>query len=302
MQRRYAILDVFTDTPLSGNPLAVVLDAAGLDEPRMQAIAREFNLSETVFVLPPSNTVHGAALRIFTPTLELPFAGHPTVGTAVLMGIETAGPDAANREMVLVLEEGVGPVRCGVSLKGTDRGFAFFNLPRLAAEQPLLASRDAIAAAVGLTPGELGFENHQPSFFSAGLPYIFVPVRDLGVIAAAKVRPAPFAAAVGDSGAGLFLYCRNLAGGSHAFRARMFNPIAGMVEDPATGSAVAALTGVIRRFDGPLAGTHDYVVEQGVEMGRPSTIQLEIDVDGGQIEAARIGGNAVVVGRGTLAV
>src|SRR5690349_2981659 len=116
MSRRYAVLDVFTDRPLAGNPLAVVLDTAGLDGADMQAIAREFNLSETVFVLPAVNHVHSAAIRIFTPAYEMPFAGHPTVGTAVLLGIESAGHDARGREMVMVLEEGVGAIRCGVSI------------------------------------------------------------------------------------------------------------------------------------------------------------------------------------------
>ena len=122
MPRRYAILDVFADRPLAGNPLAVVLDSEGLDDARMQAIAREFNLSETVFVSPAVNPVHSASVRIFTPSRELPFAGHPTVGTASLLAMRRVAGVSGRHEMVLVLEEKVGPVRCGVTVTSGQRG------------------------------------------------------------------------------------------------------------------------------------------------------------------------------------
>src|SRR5918998_25721 len=131
MQRRYVVLDVFTERALAGNALAVVLDAEGLDGAAMQAIAREFNLSETVFVLPPERPAHSARVRIFTPATELPFAGHPTVGTAICLAIERFGKNGG-QDAVLVLEEGVGPVRCGVKLSGDSR-FAQFDCPKLPA-------------------------------------------------------------------------------------------------------------------------------------------------------------------------
>ena len=301
MPRRYVVLDVFTDRPLAGNPLAVVLDSDGLDEGRMQAIAAEFNLSETVFVRPAANPIHSAALRIFTPSRELPFAGHPTVGTAVLLGLERAAGGMDNGDLVMVLEETLAPIRCGVSISADALGHAVFDLPKLPVEAAEPApGKDAIAAALVLLPGEVGFENHQPSRFDAGVPYVFVPVRAREAIARAAVNPAAWQAAFGDVGA--FVYCRETVEPGHHFHGRMFAPALGIAEDPATGSAIAALAGVIARFDQPPGGRHRYAIEQGYEMGRPSLISLEIDMDGGTVIEGRIGGMAVVVARGTLAV
>jgi trans-2,3-dihydro-3-hydroxyanthranilate isomerase len=297
MSRRYAVLDVFADRPLAGNPLVVVLDADGLDDRRMQAIAAEFNLSETVFVAPPNNPMHGASVRIFTPARELPFAGHPTVGTAVLLGLDRT-PSGGNTEMMLVLEEKVGPVRCGISLRGPGAGHAVFDLPKLPERAGAAPAREALAAALGLTPSEIGFENHQPSTFTAGVAYAFVPVRDLAVIARAKPSYAAWQAAFGANAA--YLYCREVAQSGHHFHARMFAAEIGIREDPATGGAVAALPGAIAEFDQPPGGSHRYVVEQGFEMGRPSLIGLEVDMNDGRVVAARIAGDAVVVARGAL--
>jgi trans-2,3-dihydro-3-hydroxyanthranilate isomerase len=301
MQRRYTILDVFTDTPLTGNPLAVVLDADGLDDDRMRSIATEFNLSETVFVRPAANPVHSASIRIFTPVGEIPFAGHPTIGAAVLLGHQMAGDDGDHHESMMVLEEKVGPVRCGVVIKG-DSGHAVFDVPRGAEPAGEIGDREAVAAALGLVPTEIGFENHQPSVYSAGLPFNFVPVRDLEAIARARPDTSHWRTAFPDADDGVFLYCRETVGHEHHFHARMFAPLSGIAEDPATGSAAAAFSALIMRFDQPTAGDHRYVIEQGYEMKRPSLIRLELDVDAGAIQAARIGGDAVIVAEGTLAV
>lgn len=299
MARRYAVLDVFTDQPLAGNPLAVVLDCDGLDDARMQAIAAEFNLSETVFVLPAEKPVHSAAIRIFTPARELPFAGHPTVGTAVLLGLERVAAGLGDSQMVLVLEERVGPVRCGVSLRGERLGHAVFDLPMLPVEGTVPPGKDMLAAALNLIQAEIGFENHYATIFDAGVPYSFVPIRNLEAIAKARANPAAWQAAFGKGGAA-FLYCREVVEAGRHFHARMFAPELGIAEDPATGSAVAALAGVIAKFDQPPGGSHRYVIEQGFEMGRPSLMNLELDMDGGAVTEGRIGGEAVVVARGTL--
>lgn len=300
MPRRYVLLDVFTDRPLTGNPLAVVLDAEGLDDRRMQAIAAEFNLSETVFIEKTGNPVHAGRARIFTPQQELPFAGHPTVGTAVLLGIERAG-GAAGSEVMLVLEEKAGPVRCGVTVRSGSVGHAVFDAPIL--PKPLQAAlpADRVAEALGLTASELGFENHAACAYGAGVSFAFVPVRDLAATGKARPVAAAWQAAFGDL-LGAFVYCRDATNASRHFHARMFAPGAGIVEDPATGSAAAALAGVIARFDQPPGGSHRYVIEQGFEMGRPSIIGLEIDMDGGEPAAVRISGDAIIVGRGTLDV
>jgi trans-2,3-dihydro-3-hydroxyanthranilate isomerase len=300
LPRRYAILDVFTDRPLAGNPLAVVLDAAGLDDRRMQAIAREFNLSETIFVLPAINPMHRAGVRIFTPACELPFAGHPIVGTAVILALEAAAQNASRREMVMVLEAKVGPIRCGVTITAGKAGHGVFDAPRGASEAGTPGDHEAIATALGLEPAEIGFENHHPSVFAAGNAFTFVPVRDLAVIARAKPIVGAWAAAFGEKILGAFLYCRETATSGHQFHARVFAPDAGVIEDPATGSAAAAFVGVIRRFDALPAGSHRFVIEQGFEMGRPSLMSLEIDIDAGEVSAARIGGDAVVVAEGSL--
>lgn len=303
MTRRYAVLDVFADQPLAGNPLAVVLDAQDLDDRRMQAIAAEFNLSETVFVQSPDNPAHTAALRIFTPGKELPFAGHPTIGTAVLLGLEADGASHNRRDQMLVLEQKIGSVRCGVVLRGEQSGHAVFDLPQLPVAIASAANRDEIALALGLLPVEIGFENHEPSSFDAGVPYSFVPVRDLETIGRARPHQQHFDRPFGDGMVqSVFVYTRETVGSAHHFHARMFAPAFGIAEDPATGSAVAAFAGAVARFDQPAGGSHHYTVEQGFEMGRPSLIGLEIDMDDGTIQSARISGDAVVVARGTLSI
>lgn len=299
MARRYRIYDVFTERPLAGNPVAVLLDCDGLTGERMQAIAREFNLSETVFVLAADNPAHSARLRIFTPAAELPFAGHPTVGAAVCLAAERFGEGAGRQDAVIVLEEGVGPVRCGVRLNGTA-GFAEFDCPRLPHRMGPAADRDIVAAALGLTPGEIGFENHVPSVWSAGVPYHFVPVRDRAVLAAAMPVRSAWPGAFGNDGA--YLYTRETEGHDHAFRARMFAPMLGIEEDAATGSAAAAFAGPVHHFDGLTEGVHPAIIEQGYEMGRPSLVRLETTVAGGGVANVRIGGKAVRVAVGTLTI
>jgi trans-2,3-dihydro-3-hydroxyanthranilate isomerase len=177
------VYDVFTDEVLAGNPLAVVLDSDGLDAAAMQKIAGEFNLSETVFVGTPENPAHSAGVRIFTPRVELPFAGHPTVGTAIALAEARSSAAGAGGSEILVLEDRVGPVRCAVS-RGRGPSFAEFDLPRLPERIAFDGVPEALAAALGLGPHEIGFENHRLDAWSAGVPYVTVPVR--GLAAAAK--------------------------------------------------------------------------------------------------------------------
>ncbi|MDY6963433.1 MULTISPECIES: PhzF family phenazine biosynthesis protein [Pseudorhizobium] len=302
MTRRYGIYDVFTDTVLAGNPLAVIFDGDGLDDDVMQAVAREMNLSETVFVLPATNPAHTAKLRIFTPSRELPFAGHPTVGTAVALAELQTGSDG-DLDMVCVLEENVGPVRCAVRLRAASVGFAEFDLPRTPVAIDLPLDRQGLADALSLNAASIGFENHRASVWSAGVPFVLIPVHNLASVQSLEFnaslweKVAPFA----DGGlASPYVYCR---GGVHhqaRFHARMFSPDMGIAEDPATGSAVAALAGAIHHFDDLPDGHHPLLVEQGVEIGRPSYIHLHIDVKEGAIAKARIGGQAVRLARGTL--
>ncbi|MBY3185737.1 PhzF family phenazine biosynthesis protein [Rhizobium laguerreae] len=301
MARSYSVYDVFTDRKLAGNPLAVIFDGDDLSDEAMQAITREINLSETVFVQPSTNPAYAAKLRIFTPGRELPFAGHPTVGTAVALAERAHG--AATRDLVSVLEENVGPVRCAVRLREGEASFAEFDLPRKS--QPTIMPLDklGIADALSLKVTEIGFENHVPSVWSAGVPFLLIPVHDVGATQRVEFDPqlwekiVPF---VDGALASAYVYCRGGVNHVAKFHARMFASGMGIAEDPATGSAAAALSGAIHHFDRLTDGHHPIMIEQGVEMGRPSFIHLHIDVDGGTISNARIGGQAVRLASGTL--
>jgi trans-2,3-dihydro-3-hydroxyanthranilate isomerase len=297
MARDYAIYDVFTGTQLAGNPLAVVFDGEGLSDSRMQAIAGEFNLSETVFVRPPDNPAHTANLRIFTPGRELPFAGHPTVGAAVALAERQHGE--GQLDLVSVLEEKVGPVRCAVRLGKGAANFAEFDLPRMSERMEVTLDAQAVADALCISAADIGFENHAVSTWNAGVPYVLVPVRDLAVAASIRFDPPRwFASAAGKMSA--YIYCRGGVDHLASFHARMFAPDLGISEDPATGSAVAALSGAIRHFDALAPGHHALVIEQGVEMGRPSQIHLHIESGAKGIDHARIGGQAVKIAEGRI--
>jgi trans-2,3-dihydro-3-hydroxyanthranilate isomerase len=301
MRLPYHILDVFTNQRFGGNPLAVVLGADGLDATRMQTIAREFNLSETVFVLKPQNAAHTARVRIFTPAVEMPFAGHPTVGTGALLAQLKSPAPSGDGDALVVLEEAIGLVRVGVRLRPGAAPFAEFDAPKLPQESGALPSADRLAAALGLIPAEIGFENHRPTKFAAGNMFAFVPVASLQAIAKARVSSPHWGTAIQD-GIGAFLYCRQTVHNTSAFHARMFAPDHGIPEDPATGSAAVGFAGIVHRFDALPDGLHKRTIEQGFEMGRPSLIEVSLQVEGGKLETVRIGGHAVRVAEGMIEV
>jgi trans-2,3-dihydro-3-hydroxyanthranilate isomerase len=298
MKRRFATLDVFTESRFAGNPLAVVLEPQGLETTAMQTIAREFNLSETVFVFPPdeSSPSSRARLRIFTPANELPFAGHPTVGTAVLLGLLDGGGERS-----FVLDEKIGPVPCRVTSSGAGRGRASFDIPRLPAKEAELPEIAAMAKALGLSSGDLGLGELTAARWSAGNPFSFVPVRSLDAMRRCMVDLATFDGAFGGGGrAAAFLFCRETQDAGNDFHARMFAPAFGILEDPATGSAVAAFAGYLAATGAYKDGTHVVRIEQGYEMGRASLLELTIDISAGQLTGASIAGDAVVVMEGTI--
>jgi trans-2,3-dihydro-3-hydroxyanthranilate isomerase len=297
MRRRFVTLDVFTRRRYAGNPLAVVLESDGLDGAAMQAVAREFNLSETVFVLPPADPAHRARLRIFTPTAELPFAGHPTVGSAVLLNRIDGG--LGRRD--IVVEEGIGPVRCTVEAIDADTGHARFALAKLPEHAGPVGDRAAIAAALGLAADDIGCDAFVPGRWSAGVLFSFVPLAGLDAMRRARANTAHWNAAFGEGhGTGAYMFCRETVEPGHAFHTRMFAPLAGIPEDPATGSGAAALAGVIARYGRVADGEHALAIEQGYEMGRPSLIRLSMTVKVGQLTAGAIAGEAVVVSEGTI--
>ena len=298
MARAFQTLDVFTETALAGNPLAVVLDAEGLDEKRMQAIAAEFNLSETVFVFEPRNAVNTARVRIFTPKREMPFAGHPTVGTAALIAHQRAGDLLLRQDLRIVLEEPIGDVVCVARRRKGQALAAYFELPklpeRLEVKPPSAAE---IASGLGLEPGDIGFDRHEASLYSAGAPYLFVPVRSLDAIRRAAPGIMPWATKEGPAS---FLYTSETEREGSAYHARMFAGAWGVTEDPATGSAAAAFAGVVRDFDHPRDGEQMLIIEQGFEMGRPSLIALGLTIENGALASATIGGSVVIVANGSL--
>lgn len=300
--RSYLLYDVFTTERFTGNPLAIVLDCDGLDTKAMQRIAREFNLSESVFVLPADNAAHRARIRIFTPDYEMPFAGHPTVGSAVALSESSNSGDVAG---IFVLEENIGAVRCAVK-KGEAATFAEFDLAKLPEPLELSADASAIGAALGLGPHEIGFENHRPSFWSAGVPYVTIPVSGLNAAAKARLDNQAWAELAPRKSewafASPYVYCRETVNHDSAFHVRMFVPGNPSYEDPATGSAAAAFAGAVLHFDQPGDGLSSLWIEQGLEMGRPSRIRLELEVEHRKLIAARIGGHAVKVGEGRIFV
>ncbi len=294
-------LDVFTDRAFGGNPLAVVLGADALDTRTMQQIAREFNLSETVFVLAPDNEAHSARVRIFTPVSELPFAGHPTVGTAVLLAQLQAAKSTGDSNALVILEEQIGNVRAGVSLFEKKPAFAEFDVPVLPIEYADPPGHNDMAIALGLDTSEVGFANHRVTCFGAGIHFVFVPVASRRVLAEATPNIAYWQAVREKTGSGsVFLYTPQTERHDTRFRARMFAPQDGISEDPATGSAAAAFAGVIRKFDTPPDGHHICRLEQGDDMGRPSLITLTFDIVEGALSVVRIGGNAIRICHGHI--
>jgi trans-2,3-dihydro-3-hydroxyanthranilate isomerase len=300
MRYRFHTLDVFTDRLFGGNPLAVFPQAEGLSDQQMRRIAREFNLSETVFVLPPQDPGHTCRLRIFTPAAELPFAGHPTVGTGFLLAhLSVVAPQGD--EVGLVFEEGVGPVPVRVHVRDGKPVFSQLTTARLPEPGPPPPASKDLAAALSLNPEDILEGKFAPQGFSAGVPFLFVPLRDRAAVARAHPNSALWERTFGSWWASeVFVLARDPElPGSH-LRARMFAPQLGIIEDPATGAACAALAGYMGARDPGAEGTLRWVVEQGFEMGRPSIIEVEADKQQGRITAVRVGGSAVLVSAGEM--
>jgi trans-2,3-dihydro-3-hydroxyanthranilate isomerase len=251
-----------------------------------------------VFVEPPGSERHRARLRIFTPRHELPFAGHPTVGTAVLLGLIDGGNGTGH--LAFGLEETVGVVPCVVVTEGPDTGYARFRLPRLPERWGEGQEPAAAAWALGLEPPQIGFDRHGPSRYSAGVDYDLVPVGSLDALAKARPNGDAFGQVFGTGGSGraaAYVYSRD---GEGRFRARMFGAGLGVAEDPATGSAAAAFAGALMEFEPLGGGEHSFVIAQGIEMGRPSEIELQIVIEAGRLASAEIGGGAVRIAEGRL--
>ena len=299
MTRRFQTLDVFTEAALAGNPLAVVLDAEGLDDARMQAIAAEFNLAETTFVLPPKDLVNTAEVRIFTPRYEMPFAGHPNVGTAFALAHAGASYGRPIGSDGVIFEEKAGLVPISFLKEGTKVIGARLASPQrltVGAEVPI----ELIASACSLSTDDIETRNHRPCIASCGAPFIIAELKSREKLGSARARPDIFERDIAKLPVtSLFVYTQ-VVESSLDIRARMFAPHHGIPEDPATGSANVALIGLLAslRPERDLRLTKN--IAQGVEMGRPSLLQAEAEKKDGVVTATTIGGRCVPVMSGMI--
>lgn len=300
MRYTFYTADVFTDRIFGGNPLAVFPNAAGLNSLQMQVITRELNLSETVFVLPPAQPGHTRRLRIFTPGMELAFAGHPTIGTAyVLAAIDEIA--LAGDETNIVFEEGIGPVSVKIQARDGKPIFAQLSaaqLPEPLAPPPLITD---LAAMLSLDVEDFVGAQMPPQGWSSGLPFLFVPLLNREALRRVHVRLDVWERILKDYAAPhIYAFTHDTDGA--AIRARMFAPALNIPEDPATGSAATALAGYLNQFAGVSNGMMGWVIEQGFEMGRPSFLNVEADLKDGAITAVRVGGASVLVSAGEMEI
>jgi trans-2,3-dihydro-3-hydroxyanthranilate isomerase len=300
MRLPYVTLDVFTDQSFAGNPLAVVFEADDLDDAVMQAIAAEFNLSETVFVTEPRGSDADYGLRIFTPREELPFAGHPTVGSAVALALKLDAPVGKTKRFVL--EETIGDITADARINGALHGSARFFLPRLPERVGDLPDTELIAEALGLNPGDLLNTPVPDGIWSAGVPIGIIPLRYPERLAEIKLDMTAFERAFGGDEPIQAYVVAKASATEHTldWRARMYAPHLGIMEDPATGGAAAAFSGLLAQSCGFADGQHSISIYQGVEMGRPSLLRLLLKLENGQLSDVMIGGDAVQISAGEL--
>ncbi len=296
MRYRYFICDVFTDTRFGGNQLAVLPDARGLSDQRMQQIAREFNFSESTFVFPPE-AGHTRKVRIFTPSIELPFAGHPNVGTAfVLASAGEFGP--IDQETTVTFEEKAGLVPITVRKREGGGFWCELSAPqRISLGKTTSAA--ALARAVSLSPDDVATGTHPPQMASVGLPFLMAELRDRAALERARVNMDGLDAIVAEAlSPDIHLYVRSKD--EFDLRVRMFAPLDGVPEDPATGSANCALAGLLGFYDEKPDASFRWRIAQGVEMGRPSVLEARAEKRAGTVEGIWIGGASVLVSEGFI--
>ena len=299
---RFLTADVFTNEPFGGNQLAVFPDARGIPDHRLQDVAREFNFSETTFVYPPADPAHTRRVRIFTPGTELPFAGHPTVGTAHVLAA-TGELTLSGETTRIVLEQVVGPVPVAIRTENGQPVFCQLSVAKLPEEGPPPPSNEALAAALDLDASDLLDGDWAPRAYSCGVPYLFVPVRDRGAVARSRVRLDAWERSLqGTWAPEVLVFAREGEREGSDLHSRMYAPGFGIAEDPATGSAAAALAGYLAARQERRDGTLRWVLEQGFEMKRPSILEIEADVERGAVTGVRVGGATVIMSEGTMEI
>ncbi len=294
MKLKFHTLDVFTSRKFCGNPLAVVLGADDLSTEQMQTITKEFNLSETTFVMTPDDPAHTAKVRIFFPGGEMPFAGHPTLGTAALLAEMKQKPGCSfESKITLELKAGLTPVTI---TRIADRIHGFFTAPVVPFHAPVdLPTAAETARALNLSADDIGFDDHRIASLEGGPRFFFVPVNSRAALEKSQVREPYWSALISPMGGvdAAYVYTRGGDDSKTDFRARMYCPTGGIPEDPATGSATALLAAQLLSAENLKDGMHRWQLGQGYEMGRPSDLRLEADVNAGKLTAVRVGGSAV---------
>ena len=302
MRRAFYTVDVFTDKIFGGNPLAVFPMAQGLSPAQMQQIAGELNLSETAFVNPAEDPAHTCSVRIFTPRIELPFAGHPTIGAAFVLA--AIGQVALSGDQTrMVFEETVGPVRVDVQASDGRPVSARLWAAQMPVFGPPTPGRVELARLLSLDDEALADAPWSPQAVSCGVPFTFIPLRDRAALGQARLDVALWKRLLADFWAP-HVYCVTLdpEQEGHDVRARMFAPAMGIEEDPATGAAASALAGYLGSRVALQDGRLRWAIEQGFEMGRPSVLEVEADKRDGEIVAVRVGGMCVMVSEGVMEV
>jgi trans-2,3-dihydro-3-hydroxyanthranilate isomerase len=298
---RYLHLDVFTDHLFGGNQLAVFLDGRGLAGDEMQAIAREMNFAESTFILPPEHPGSDARVRIFTPAYEIPFAGHPIVGST--FALARAGVIARDRER-FTFGLGIGPIPVSLTWRGDELSFVWMTQPLPTFGEPI-ANPAEVAELLGLSTAAVGGTGLPVQVVSSGSPFLFVPLTTRRAVDSATAIDAgeleAFFKRVNVDAHGVFLFSSERGSDKATVYSRMFAPGAGIPEDPATGGASGPLGAYLVRHKVVAAGKAGAMLSlQGAKMGRPSHIHMSIGVEGGNISSVRVGGEAVLAGEGTL--
>jgi trans-2,3-dihydro-3-hydroxyanthranilate isomerase len=293
---RYYICDVFTETRFGGNQLAVLPEAVGLSTQQMQEVAREFNFSETTFVF-PARAGHARHIRIFTPVREIPFAGHPNVGTAFVLA--TAGElGEIKSSLTVIFEEESGLVSVTIQEAGGKVASCELTAPQSLSFGKTLPV-ELVAAALSIDSKEIVTKTHGPQVASVGLPFVMVELRDRSVLERARINMSGFEALAAEGVMpDVYLYIRS--SDDFDIRARMFAPLSGVPEDPATGSANCALAGLLAHYSQDSNGSFSWRIAQGVEMGRPSTLIARAEKKDDVVQTTRIGGATVLVSEGTI--
>lgn len=289
----FMIVDVFTDRPFGGNPLVVFTNAGGMPEDLMRCLARETRAVETAFVQPPRDAAHTCRLRVFAPGSEVPFAGHPTLGAAA--ALLAAGTVRAEGTARLTMEEDIGTIAVDVE-GGDETQFASLELTQAPEIRPSIATIPILARVLSVPEDAVG-EFWQASH---GVPYFFVRLKNASLIGSLRLVFSEWKRTLARLWApNVFVFTGDIASGS-ILRARMFAPALGIAEDPATGSACASLAAWLATRDARGDGEFHWTVHQGLETGRPSRIRIGARKTGGKVEAVRVGGNTVILGRGSV--